>query len=319
MFFRNLTLFQFPNPGYVERTEAGGLNLTGRLVLLADALDPCRLKPVGPLELASHGFVPPHAAAGDEDVLLRHSADRTFDLITVGSETRLLPGAVVNAELAKRLAAIEHTEGRKPGGRARKRIKDELVTELLPKALVRPGRMDAYIDHARGLLVVDTSTRKRAEGVAAELRRAIGSFPASPLNAEVAPRTVLTGWLAGDPLPDGFSLGDFAILKDASDKGASVRLTRQTLRSDEVARHLEAGKQCTRLALVYEDSVAFTLDEDLILRGVQMLDGAVESLESIERDDLVAELDARFCLMTGLLGGVFDTLFPALRISEGED
>jgi recombination associated protein RdgC len=318
MFFRNLTLFQFPtNNGAVEVTEAGGLNLTGRLALLADQLDDCRLKPVGPLELASHGFVPPFSDAGYE-ALLRHSADRAFDWITIGSETRLLPGAVVNAELAKRLAAIEHAEGRKPGGRARKRIKDELVTELLPKALVRPGRMDAYIDHARGLLVVDTSTRKRAEGVASELRRAIGSVPASPLNAEVAPRTVLTGWLAGDPLPDGFSLGDFAILKDASDKGASVRLTRQTLQSDEVARHLEAGKQCTRLALVYEDSVAFTIDEDLILRGVQMLDGAVESLESIERDDLVAELDARFCLMTGLLGGVFDTLFPALRISEGE-
>jgi recombination associated protein RdgC len=319
MFFRNLTLFQFPtNNGAAEVTEAGGLNLTGRLVLLAEALEDCRLKPVGPLELASHGFVPPLGSAGYE-ALIRHVNFRAFDWITVGSETRLLPSAVVNAEVAKRLAEIEQREGRKLGGRARKRLKDEVVTELLPRALVRPGRIDAYLDHARGLLVVDTSTRKRAEGVASELRRALGSFPAVPLNAETAPRSVLTGWLAGDALPEGFSLGDFAILKDASDKGASVRLTRQALQSDEVARHIEAGKQCTRLALVFEDSVAFTIDEDLILRGVQMLDGAVQALESSERDDLVAELDARCCLMTGLLGQVFDALFPALRISEGED
>ena len=65
--------------------------------------------------------------------------------------------------------------------------------ELLPRAFVRPGRTDALLDLEHGLCVVDTSSRKSGENVVSEIRHALGSFPALPLNAEVAPRAVLTG------------------------------------------------------------------------------------------------------------------------------
>ena len=53
----------------------------------------------------------------------------------------------------------------------------------------------------QGVIFVDTSSRKAAESVVSDIRHAIGSFPALPLNAEVAPRSILTSWIAGDPLP----------------------------------------------------------------------------------------------------------------------
>ena len=300
MFFRNLTLFRFPS----------SLDLSD----LDGHLAECALKPVGPLELSSRGFVPPFGQHGEA---LSHAIEESLWL-TVGGEDKLLPGAVVNDLLQKKLAAIEEKEGRKPGGRTRKRLKDELVTELLPRAFVRPVRSDALLDTKLGVIAVDTSSRKNAESVVSEIRRALGSFPALPVNAEVAPRAILTGWIAGDPLPDGLSLGDECELRDPADSGAVVKIQRMELVGEEINKHLEAGKQATRLALVLDDHVSFVLGEDLVVRKFKLLDGAVDQLESTDRDDIAAELDARFALMAGEFKRLFAVLEKAFKLSKAE-
>ena len=300
MFFRNLTLFAFPR----------SLDLSE----LATRLAEFPLKPVGPLELSSTGFIPPHGH--DSDALL-HTHEGAMWL-TVGSEEKILPGPVVNAELSKRIEQFEKTQGRKPGGKVRKQMKDDLLQELLPRALVRPGRLDALIDTRLGLVAVNTSSRRAAENLVSGLRTALGSFPALPLNAEVSPRGVMTAWLAGEPLPANVTLGEACVLKDPSDHGATVRCTDQDLRQDEVKRHLEAGKQVTRLALNLDDHVSFELGEDLVLRKFRLLDGALGSLEHTDNDDMRAELDARFALMVGELRRVHAVLSAALKLSEVE-
>ena len=309
MFFRNLTLFRFP----------AALDLSDLETQLAAQ----PLKPVGPMELSSRGFVPPMGQ--DAEAYTHRVGDALW--LTVGGEDRLLPAAVVNDLLGKKLVAMEEKEGRKPGGRARRRLKEDLIAELLPRAFVRPSRTEVMLDLRNGLCIVDTSSRKAAEAAVGEIRNALGSFPALPLNAEVAPRAVLTGWIAGDPLPDGLTLGDECELRDPVDGGAVVKCQRQALQADEIAHHLEAGKQVARLALTLDDHLSFVLGEDLVIRKLKFLDGAVEQLESTERvlrpaqddrDDVRAELDARFALMAGELQRLFAVLEPALKFSKGE-
>ncbi len=297
---RNLILFRFPP----------SLDLADIALHLAD----CALKPVGPLELSSRGFVTPHGQ--HNDALVHTQGDARW--ITVGGEDKLLPAAVVNDHLHKKLADIEAREGRKPGGRTRKRIKDELITELLPRAFVRPVRTDALIDTTLGVIAVDASSRKVAESVVSEVRRALGSFPALPVNAEVAPRAILTGWVAGDPLPEGLSLGEDCELRDPTDTGAVVRVQRMELAGHEIAEHLAAGKQVTRLALVLDDHVSFTLGEDLVVRKFRLLDGAIDTLDSTEREDVAAELDARFALTAGEFKRLFAVLEAAFKLSTVE-
>jgi recombination associated protein RdgC len=53
---------------------------------------------------------------------------------------------------------------------------------------VKPSRPDAQIDVGLGVVAIDTSSRKAGENVISEIRRALSSFPAQPINAEVAPR-----------------------------------------------------------------------------------------------------------------------------------
>jgi recombination associated protein RdgC len=300
MFFRNLTLFRFP----------ASLDLSGLETRLADV----PLKPVGALELSSRGFVSPF---GRDAEALSHRVDDAIWL-SVGGEDKLLPAAVVNDLLAKKLAVLEQREGRKPGGRARKRIREDLVHELLPRAFIRPSRTDAMLDLGHGLCIVDTSSRKNAEAVVSEIRHALGSFPALPLSAEVSPRAVLTGWIAGEPFPEGLALGEECELKDAAEQGAIVKCQRQDLQGEEIAQHLESGKQVTRLALVLDDHVSFVLGEDLVLRKLKFLDGAVDQLEGTEQDDIRAELDARFALMAAELKRLFAVLEPALKLSKAD-
>ena len=300
MFFRNLTLFRFPT--------------TLDFSQLDELLPEMQLKPVGTLELSSRGFVSPF---GRNEPELSHRVGEALWL-TVGGEDKILPSAVVNDLLGKKLAEIEEKEGRKPGGRTRKRIKEDLVHELLPRAFVKPSRTDALIDLEHGFVAVDSSSRKNSEEFVSQIRGALGSFPALPLNAEVAPRNILTGWIAGEPLPEGLALGEECELKDAMEGGAVVKCQHQDLQGDEIAKHLEAGKQVTRLALTLDDHLSFVLGEDLVVRKLKFLDGAVDQLENTEREDLRAELDARFALLSGEVKRLFVVLESAFKLSKAE-
>ena len=283
MFFRNLTLFRF-SPSVAED-----------LTRLDEALNDHRLRPCGPLEMGTRGFVPP-VGRGD-DAPMTHVVN-TCTLVTVGSEEKLLPSAVVNDELQRRVQKIAEEEGRKVGGRERKRLKEDLLTELLPRAFVRSSRMSAYVDRKHGWLVLDTASRKNAENALTQVREALGSFPAVPLAPEEGPRALMTDWLTTGKLPGGLVLGDECELRDpATATGAIARCRRQDLDAEEVKEHLRNGKQVFQLGLVFDDRISFVLGEDLVLRKLKFLDAVLDELGDSQQD-AAAEMDARFALLT---------------------
>lgn len=320
MFFRNLTLFVYPpalGQQFATREDVGSDSFELLAPLASEYLAACAARPVGPAELMSRGFLSP-TGSDDPGSFAWHFPRIDATWIVLGGEDRVLPAAAVNRELAKRIDAIEAREGRRLGGRARKRLKEDVVAELLPRALVKPYRLNAYLDLELGVVVVDTSSRRAAENLVSELRHAIGSFPALPANAETSVRAVLTGWLSGEPMPEGLRLGEGCVLKDPIDGGAVARLANQELQVEEVQYHLRAGKQCVRLELVLDDHVAFELGEDLAIRKLRFLDAALAPLEGQEHDGLQDELDARFTLMVLQLRHLFGVLGPALKLSQAE-
>lgn len=296
MLFRNLTLFRFP------------LSMREALETLPDRLPDHALRPLGPLELSTRGFVSPF---GRGDERLSHRVGDCL-LLNLGGENKILPAAVVNQVLNEKLDTIREQEGRSPGGRERKRLKDEVLTDLLPRAFSKPMRVPAYLDLERGWLVVDSSSRKNAEAVVVAIREALGSFPVYPANAEGSPRVVLTGWIAGEDLPSGFALGDEFELIEPGDGGAIGKFRRQEADTEEIEAHLQAGKQCSRLALNFHDRLSFVLGDDLVIRKLRFLDAATDDLDNDEIQRREDELSAIFTLMTGelrLLLGLLDTEF----------
>jgi recombination associated protein RdgC len=282
-FFRNLTLLRF-SPAVAKDLKR-----------LDETLDDHRLRPCGPLELGTKGFVPP--LGSEADTALTHS-EKHFTCVTVGREDKILPAAVVNEELSRRVHKIAAKEGRKVGGRERKRIKEDVLTELLPRAFVRGSRLSAYVDTKNGWLVLDTSSRKSAENAITQIREALGSFPAIPLAPEEGPRVLMTDWLANGTLPAGLAFGDECELRDpATAAGARWKGRSEDLESEEVKEHLRNGKQVFHLGLVFDDRLSFVLGEDLVVRKLKFLDTAMDALGN-NFEDAKSEADAALTLLT---------------------
>lgn len=284
MFFRNLTLFRFSH------------SVSTSLADLESALGSRALRPCGPLESGTRGFVSPF---GPESPVLTHTIGHAT-LFTLGAEEKLLPASVVNAELAAQLRQTVEKRGRPVSGRERKRLKAEVLDTLLPRAFVRPSRLNAYADTKNGWLILDTASRKAAEAALTALREALGSFPALPLAPQETPRALMTAWLGSGKLAGGLALGDECELRDPAG-GAVVRCRKQELESSEVKEHLKRGKQVFQLGLIFDGRISFVLGEDLVIRKLRFLDVVQESLDADGRDSAQAELDARFALMSGEL------------------
>lgn len=291
MFFRNLSLFRF-SPAVANSLRD-----------LDTALATRALRPCGPLEVATHGFVSPF---GPDAEGLSHTVGKAT-LVTLGTEEKLLPAAVVNAELGKRLRQEAERRGRPAGGRQRRALKTEVLDTLLPRAFVRPSRLNAYLETKNGWLVLDTASRKAAEAALTALREALGSFPVQPLAAAETPRALMTQWLGSGKLPGGLALGDEVELRDPA-AGAVVRCRKQELESVEIRAHLKQGKQVFQLGLQFEDRASFVLGEDLVIRKLRFLDVVQDSLDADGRDSAESELDARFALMTLELERLFEGL-----------
>ncbi|MGB0135466.1 recombination-associated protein RdgC [Dokdonella sp.] len=282
MFFRNLTLFRFPKSSSKSLNE------------LEDLLAEHRLRPCGPIELATRGFVSPYGRDSDE---LTHRSGN-YSMVAIGGEDKLLPSSVIGEALAQKIAEITDKEARRIGARERKRLKEEVMTDLLPRAFVRPSRLLAYLDADAGWLLVDTASRKAAEEAVSQIRDALGRFPATPMAPSDSPRTLMTDWLVSGKLPPGLSLGDECELRDPAEAGAVVRCRRQDLESDEVREHLKSGKQVFQVGLELDERIAFVLGEDLTIRKFRFLDIVMDELGDDSAESAREELDARFVIMT---------------------
>ncbi len=280
MWFRNLTLFRLQ-----ETLELAPEELQEQLAVAA--FQPCLSQ-----ELGSRGWVPPMPGDG-----LVHVVAGSL-LICLQAETRVLPAAVVRDVLTERLDEIESREQRQVRGAEKSRLRDEIMLDLLPRAFTQRRQDHAYLDQAGGWLVVNGAGGKAVGELTARLRNSLGSLPITPPMVEQAPAAVMTGWLRDGQLPDGLVAGDECELRDAE---GVVRCKGQDLAGDEIQAHIAAGKQVTRLALSWDERLAFVLGEDLSIRRLRFLDVIQEQLARVETDDAAALLDAQFALMVGEL------------------
>lgn len=298
--FKNLRLFKLDDPAAVDldRCEA---QLAAR-----------RFRPCGPLETATMGWVPP---LGEETSALSHLAGDCV-LICVRRQERLLPAAVVAETLDEKIAEIEDREARTVGRKERRQVKDEVLLDLLPRAFTRSRRACAYLDRQTGWLLVDSASAKAAEDLVDLLRETLGSLPVHPPRPPRPPELLLTQWVTTGELPTGLTLGDECELRDAQDEKAVVRCRGHDLAAEEIATHLRAGKQVTKLALDWRECLTFVLQEDLSLKRLRFADELLEEGLDAGQEDEAVRLDAEFILMTGELRALLACLEEAFLQAE---
>ncbi|CAA0122061.1 Recombination-associated protein RdgC [BD1-7 clade bacterium] len=272
-----------------------------------DKLEEQAFTPCHSQQVLSFGFVSP---LGKHSESLVHSAGN-FMMVAVKRQERILPAAVVNEEVEERAEAISAKESRKLSRKERLELKDQVTMELLPRAFTRAGVQYAYIDLAEGLLVIDSSSAKRADELIDSLREAVGSLPVIPLTPKNIPLKTMTSWLTSGDLPEGFNLGDECELKALSDEGAIVRCKHQDLQSDEIQSLLGSGLHATRLHLFWKDRLECIVDEKLAVKRLKFTDIVMEQIDSQNIESAPELFDADFALMTMELRGFIQSLIPA--------
>ncbi len=285
MWFKNLTLLRLAEP-FPFTAET-----------LATRLEQYAFQPCPNHQPSTAGWTPP---LGRRATDLVHVVNGRL-LLCLRTEEKLLPATAVNQAVDERIAAIEDQQQRPVRRREKQELRDQLVQELLPRALSRNRQGYAYLDPATGWLVVDSASPRRVEEITGMLRKTLDTLSVAPLRVQQPPMMVMTAWLAAGGAPTEFALGDVCELRENDEAGGIVRCRGQDLTGDEIRGHLYAGKQVTRLGLSWDERVAFILDETLVIRRLQFLDVVRESLQDTATDSPEAVFDAEFALMSGEL------------------
>ncbi|MBL8251689.1 MAG: recombination-associated protein RdgC [Candidatus Competibacter sp.] len=280
-----MTLFKFIEPFSAIET------LPARLARFA--FQPCPSH-----QASTAGWVPP---LGRKAVDLTHGVAGK-SLVCLRTEEKLLPASVLNQAVSEQVAAIEDQRQRPVRRREKLELRERVLHELLPRALSRHRHGYAYLDPRAGWLAVDSASPRGVEEMTAFLRKTVDTLPIAPPKVHQSVTAVMTAWLGEGRAPADFSFGDSCELRELGEAGSVVRCRGQDLTGDEIGAHLAAGKQVVRLGLVWNQRVAFVLDEALTLRRLRFLDVVREPSRDTATDSAEAVFDAEFALMSGELG-----------------
>jgi recombination associated protein RdgC len=286
--FKNLTLFTCATPPHPDGD-----------------LSHAQFSECGPTQDLSIGFVPPrgHAHGALREKVGAHT------LMRVMIERKAVPPSAVQRHADLRAEGIELAEGRKPGRKEMKEIREECRLSLLPQAF--PKRKAIWVWFWPGFMALDCASQSDADLVVAFLLRAFKDDVMGLQRLQVVkhPRTVMAAWLAAGEASMPFWLGrDLDLDAPASDAGAaSVKFRNRAL--DEVAPDFIVNHHTpTRVELVHGD-VSFILTDAGQLRRIRLSPGLFSLTET---DGDADPFDADAAIACGALEPLIRDLITAL-------
>ena len=277
MWFKNISVFQLVDDINMDSLE--------------QAIKTLEFTPCGSHDAVKVGFVPPIG----KNFPLIHAA-LEFVLVALKRQEKILPPGAIKEKVAEKVAEIEENENRGVGKKERQSIKDEIIFSMLPTALKKSEIDYGYIDTKQKLLIINTSSSKRAEDFCSKLREALGSLRCVPMQSRSAPTAIMTAIVDSQQLPPNFELGENLEL-DGNENSRVVVFKKHDLDSDQVKVCLASGMYAAKLSLTYNKSIHFEIDANLVMRGVKY-DSNIQD-KAYEKDaESKAELfDAEFSVM----------------------
>ncbi|WNC67555.1 recombination-associated protein RdgC [Thalassotalea nanhaiensis] len=301
MWFKNLYIFAFTRP-FTQTEEE-----------LETALQEHVFAPCGKTELARFGWA---SAIGKHGNRLLHHANGCY-LLSARKEEKILPASVVKEALEEKVEQLEQEHSRKATKKEKEQFKEDITFALLPRAFSRISDTQGYICPEKNIIVVNTSSRGKAEDFLALLRKCLGSLPVTSFVPDAGAETTMTSWLLEQTLPERFTIGFEGELKAMGDDGAVLRCKNQDLLSDEILAHLgEKGeKQVVKIAFDWDQTLSCVLADDLSVKRVKFHDSVYEQNEDIPTDDMMVKIDADFTLMTGEVNRFIEDMLAQFELA----
>ena len=272
---------------------------------LSDLLAAAEFKPCGAFAERSGGFEAPVDNAGD--LLCRRLAGN--DLLQLRVQSRVLPAAAGKEALAERIEEFKQRMHSEPNRAEKRELKEEIYSQLLPQALTRSDRVQAFYLRDKKLLVVGTPSQSVAEYFLDNLGRALISLRYSPLAFKQPALDLLTRVFLQTRV-DSFSLGRECRMRDPSDTAATVNWLDIDLADPSVRRHVTEGLAVDRLGLNFDQVFRLVLDADLVVRKLRLADQ--ESMPDEPMDDPLAKHDADFVMLSACVNQLMQGLEKSL-------
>ena len=297
--FKNLTVLKIANPPEARWAP--------ELDSMEAQLQAQRYKPCEPGIGRSVGWV--SVRGKEEGCLVESIGGQRIARFMV--EQKSVPGAVLADKVEERVAKIKSEEGRDPGRKERREIKEDVLKDMLPHAFPKKVSAWVWFNINEGWVVIDSTSASVTDDITTSLIRAFEDLKLARMNTQVSPAAAMTSWLI-DPmqaLPEAFALGKHVELKAADESMATVKFDRHHLDDEQMKLHISQGKLPKRLGVEWSGRVTFVLNEDTTLKKIEYLDLAKEKSETAEAAD---DFDADVALATGELQPLIRDLVNAL-------
>jgi recombination associated protein RdgC len=295
MWFQNLRVYQFTKPFILEPKD------------LELAMEQYRVVPCGSHEKSRYGWTSP---LGEDSDMLIHVSGCCI-MICSQKQEKLLPTTIVTDAANERILELEKRQGDRVSGKQKRRIREDIFMELLPRAFVRNQQIFAYIDTTENVLVVNSSSANKSEELLNLLRETLGSLPVEMLDPQKAPSELMTLWLRERKASDNFVIDEDCELFCPLIANNTVRLKGQDLQGDEIGTLLDAGKKVKMLGVTWNSYISCCLCDDLTIKRLRFI-GIGETQEQVESE--VDRFDQDFAVMTVQLQNFINALYSVFGV-----
>lgn len=274
---------------------------------VAEKLGQFAFRPCEPSERLSIGWKDPYPGSENEQ-LARVTGD--FLLMRLYIEEKMLPSAVIKKKTEERVRDIEAKQGRKVGKKERKELQEAVAGDLLLKAFSKESSITAAICPKQGYLLLDATSPTKADMFLTSLRHVLGEdLNSFRLSTEGSPSTLMTDWLQSGETPDDFTVDAEAEFVDPS--GPKIKASKQDLWAEEIRMHLNSGKSVNSLALTWAEKMSFVVNNDLVIKKIQLLDILQDSIKNENPECHEDMLNASYLISLGSLTDMLDALIQA--------
>jgi recombination associated protein RdgC len=280
--FRNLRLYRLHSEWPQQEDD------------LSQKLYNVEFKPCGAYAERSMGWEAP--AGETSPALCRRVAGA--DLFRLRTQSRLLPTSAINEAMEGRIEEFRQRTQRDPSRKEKRDLKDEIEAELRPRALLKSDRTWGFYLQSEQLIGIDTTSEPAAERFLDQLRSSLGSLQVTPLAfKEPVSKLLQQIFLGGGPT--AFHAGEECRMVDPSAGTASVNWFGIDLGDPSIQKHVKDGLKIDRLGVEFDGVMSCVIGQDSVIRKLKF--GGTDVMEDEVDEDPLANLDAEFVLITGMV------------------
>lgn len=237
-----------------------------------------------------------------------------YIMLCLQIEEKILPSTVVQQELADKIKQIEITENRKIRQQEKMRLKEEIITTLLPRAFSKFTKVYAFIDSKNHWLVLGTTNPKKTEQFLSLFKKTITDKVKSYELKKLS--SMMTHWLKQQNYPSSFAIEKACVLHDPNQQSRIVRCQQQDLFANSIQSLIKEGCEVKQLALSWHDQINFVLGNDFSLQSIKYADEVTAQSDEMEAETKQQQFDADFFIMSRVLSDLLKELTGMFEVPK---